>query len=332
MVPRFRSLIAMAAITLVATACTTAATPTPAPATATAGAGTPTPAAGSPTPAATPAASIVATVPAEQLLFPGKLIVCSDMPYPPQEYFDENGKPIGSDIEIAEGIAARLGLTAQVDNAVFDTIITALTGGKCDIIASAQNITPERLGQVDMIPFFQAGQAFMVQAGNPANIQIAEDLCGKKIAVENGTTMLDYLSGQGAFETTGLPSVCTAAAKPAPQPQPFPKDSDAVAALQAGTVDAYMADLPVVIGYADAQPDAFMLASVPQIDPALEGLSVAKTNPELRDAVKTALLSMINDGTYLTILTKYQVEGGAITEEQVNAPLPSPVLPSPSPT
>ena len=62
----------------------------------------------------TPAPSIVATVPEDQLLFPGKLVICSDMPYPPQEYFDADGNPIGSDIEIGEGIAARLGLTTEV--------------------------------------------------------------------------------------------------------------------------------------------------------------------------------------------------------------------------
>ena len=40
-----------------------------------------------------------------QLEFPGKLVICSDIPYPPQEFFDDNGNPIGSDIEIGQAIA-----------------------------------------------------------------------------------------------------------------------------------------------------------------------------------------------------------------------------------
>jgi polar amino acid transport system substrate-binding protein len=344
MVRYSRPLLALTLIALFAGACGNAATTSPPPGTASSNptavtaTGTPTGAPPTSSGAPSPSVTVVATIPAELLLFPDKLVICSDMPYPPQEYFDANGNPIGSDIEIGQEIARRLGLTAEIVNSVFDTIIPALTGGKCDIIISAQNINPERLGQVDMIPFFQAGQAFMVQAGNPANIQTTEDLCGKKIAVESGTTMLDYLGGTGAFLTNGLPATCTAAGKPAAEPQPYPKDSDAVAALQAGTVDAYMADLPVVIGYADAQPDAFMLAPVPQIAPAMEGISVGKSaDPKIQlhtaiyDAVKTALLSMISDGTYLNILTKYQVQGGAITVDDVNAPLPSPA-PSPSAT
>jgi polar amino acid transport system substrate-binding protein len=284
--------------------------------------------AGSPSPGAgaTPWASPLATVPSDQLLFAGKLTICSDMPYPPQEYFDASGNPIGSDIEIGQEIGRRLGLTASVVNSVFDTIIPALTGGKCDVIISAQNINSDRLTQVDMIPFFEAGQAFLVQKGNPANIKTTEDLCGKKIAVESGTTMLDYLGATGDYLAAGLPKVCSDAGKAAPDPQPYPKDSDAVAALQAGTADAYFSDLPVVIGYAEAQPDTFEAAPVPQIDPALEGISVAKSTDTAKphtaiyDATKTALLSMISDGSYMSILTKYKVQGGAITADVVNAP------------
>jgi polar amino acid transport system substrate-binding protein len=276
--------------------------------------------------------AVVATIPPDQLLFAGKLTICSDLPYPPQEYFDPNGNAIGSDIEIGEAIAARLGLQAEVVNSVFDTIIPALTGGKCDLIISAQNINDDRLTQVDMIPYFQAGQAFLVQKGNPANIQTVQDLCGKTVAVEAGTTMLDYLSGTSAFKNGGLPKVCTDASAAAVVAKPFQKDSDALAALQSGTADAYFSDLPVVIGYAAAQPETFEVAPVPQIDPALEGISVAKpSDPSqqhtaIYDAVKTALLASIADGSYQAILTKYAVESGAITADVVNTPE---VAPSP---
>jgi len=312
MVLRSRFALVLVVVGLLASACGTATTPTPTAA--------PVPTA-APTATPTAAPSIVATVPDDQLIFNGKLVICSDMPYPPLEYFDEDGNPLGSDIEMGAEIGRRLGLTMEVVNSVFDTIIPALTGGRCDIIISFQNINDERLGQVDMILYYEAGQAFLVQAGNPANIQAIEDLCGKKIAVESGTTMLDYLGGTGDFATTGLPSICQAASLAAAEPQPYGKDSDAVAALQAGTADAYLADFPVAAGYANDRPDTFALAPLPQIAPAPVGISVAKTNIGLRDAVKTALISMIDDGTYLQILTKYHIESGAVTVEQVNAPV-----------
>ena len=101
--------LAVATIALLSAACSPAAAPTAAQAT-----GTPqaTGAAPSLAPASQPVA-IVATIPADLLTVPGHLVICSDLPYPPQEYFDENGNPIGSDIEIGEAIAARLGLDGR---------------------------------------------------------------------------------------------------------------------------------------------------------------------------------------------------------------------------
>jgi polar amino acid transport system substrate-binding protein len=59
-------------------------------------------------------------------------------------------------------------------------------------------------------------------------------------------------------------------------------------------------------------PDQFELSAIPPLQPIKVGISVAKDKTGLRDAVKAALISMVNDGTYLTILKKYGVETGAI--------------------
>ena len=60
---------------------------------------------------------------------------------------------------------------------------------------TAPNITPDRVKQVDMIPYFEAGQAFAVLKGNPAGITTELDLCGKKAGAETGTTEIQYLEG-----------------------------------------------------------------------------------------------------------------------------------------
>jgi polar amino acid transport system substrate-binding protein len=233
------------------------------------------------------------------------------MPYPPQEFFDDQGKAIGSDIEIGEEIARRLALEPEIVNSVFDTIIPALTGGKCDIIISAQNITAARKKQVDMITYFQAGQAFVVAKGNPQNIKTQQDLCGKAIAVEAGTTMFDYLNGTGDYEAQGLSEQCTKAGKPKINIKTFPKDSDALLALQGGQVDAYFADSPVAGYYVVQHPEAFELSGL-TLGVTKEGISVDKDHPELRAAVQRALSQMVNDGTYLKILQKYGLESGNV--------------------
>jgi len=257
----------------------------------------------------TPAPSLVANVPSDQLALAGKLLICSDLPYPPQEFFDDQGNPIGSDIEIGQEIARRLGLQPQIVNSVFDTIILAVTTGKCDIIVSAQNITAARKKQVDMITYFQAGQSFVVAKGNPQDIRTQQDLCGKAIAAETGTTEVDYLNGTGDYEGQGLSAACTKAGRAKIDVKTFKKDSDALLALQGGQVDSYFADSPVAGYYTVQHPEAFELSGL-TLDISKEGISISKDHPELRAAVQRALSSMVTDGTYLQILTKYGLEAG----------------------
>ncbi len=269
--------------------------------------------------AAPPTPTPVASVDPSTLAQKGKLLICSDIPYPPQEFFDANGNPTGSDIEIGFEIANRLGLQGVVVNSVFDTIIAAVTSGKCDIIISAQNITADRQKQVSMIPYFQAGQSMVVAKGNPQNINAPTDLCGKSAAAESGTTEADYLQGTGDYKGKGLPADCSAAGKPAVTVVVTQKDTDALQQLQAGKVAAYFADSPVASYYTVQHPDQFQVVGQ-IIEPAMEGISVpcgqsdctsAPLSP-LGQAVQTALKSMIADGTYVKILTKYGLQSGAV--------------------
>ena len=262
---------------------------------------------------ASTAASPVATVPDDQLIFPGKLVVCIDIPYPPQEFFDDQGNPTGSDVDLAIEIGKRLGLTTQIENSVFDTIILALTGGKCEMIVSAQNITADRLDQVDMIPYFKAGQSFVVAKGNPKAIKEPLDLCGNAVAAESGTTESDYVKGTGDYKGAGLNKQCADAGKPEVNLKEFQKDSDALLALSAGQVDAYFADSPVAGYYTVQQPDQFELSGV-TVEIANEGISVSKdpAKKDLANGILAALKSMAEDGTYVDILSKYGLQEGAV--------------------
>ncbi len=272
------------------------------------------------TPAATPLPTPVATIPASSLQQKGKLLICTDFPYPPQEFFDANGNPQGSDIDIGNEIALRLGLQAQYVNSVFDTIIAAVQAGKCDIIISAMNITSDRNMSVSMIPYFQAGQGILVQKGNPQNINTQDDLCGQTVAAESGTTEAFYISGTSDYAGKGLPAECAKNNKPAPKLVTTQKDSDALLQLQSGKVVAYMADSPVVAYYVVQQPDQFQ--QVGQIvEPIQEGINMPCAEKDCTNAalspvgaaVKAALLSMMADGTYKKILDKWDMDAAAVT-------------------
>ena len=201
------------------------------------------------------------------------MLICTDFPYPPQEFFDANGNPQGLDVDLGNEIANRLGLKVQYVNSVFDTIIAAVTSGKCDIIMSAQNITTDRSKQISQIPYFEAGQSMVAAKGNPQNINSTSDLCGKSAAAESGTTEADYLQGTGDYVDKGLTQACTAAGKPAITVVVTQKDTDALQQLQSGKVAVYFADSPVAAYYTVQHPDQFQVVGQ-VLEPIAEGIGV----------------------------------------------------------
>jgi polar amino acid transport system substrate-binding protein len=271
------------------------------------------------TSSAGPVGTPVATIPAASLAQANHLLVCTDFPYPPQEFFDANGDPQGLDVEIGTEIANRLGLKVQFVNSVFDTIIAAVTSGKCDIILSAQNITADRSKQISQIPYFEAGQSMVAAKGNPQKINTTMDLCGKSAAAESGTTEADYLAGTGDYAGKGLTQACTAGGKQAINVVVTQKDTDALQQLQSGKVAVYFADSPVAAYYTVQHPDQFQIVGQ-VLEPIAEGIGVPCgaadcTNAPLSpvgQAVKAALDSMKADGTYLKILTKFNLASSAV--------------------
>jgi len=231
----------------------------------------------------------------------GKLVFCSDITYPPEESYKQGTTtPEGSDIDIGNYIAGKMGVKARFDNTGFDGIIAALLAKKCDAVISGMNDTPERRKQVAFVDYLKVGQSFMVKKGNPANITGIDSLAGKSASVETGTTNKDFLDAQSKR--------LTSQGKKAIKVVTFPKDTDAANALRTGRVDAYFGDAPVVAYYIEKTPSAFSLGGTP-VNPISIGIAINKSNTELQSAVRKAIAMIYADGTMDTILTKWKLAG-----------------------
>jgi len=231
----------------------------------------------------------------------GKLVFCSDITYPPEESYKQGTTtPEGSDIDIGNYIASKMGVKARFDNTGFDGIIAALLAKKCDAVISGMNDTPERRKQVAFVDYLKVGQSFMVKKGNPENITGLDSLAGKSASVETGTTNKDFLDAQSKR--------LTSQGKKAIKVVTFPKDTDAANALRTGRVDAYFGDAPVVAYYIEKTPDAFSLGGTP-VNPISIGIAINKSNTELQSAVRKAIAMIYADGTMNTILTKWKLAG-----------------------
>jgi polar amino acid transport system substrate-binding protein len=231
----------------------------------------------------------------------GTLVFCSDITYPPEEsYKPGTTTPEGSDIDIGNYIARKMGVKARFDNTGFDGIIAALLAKKCDAIISGMNDTPERRKQVSFVDYLKVGQSFMVKKGNPEHITGLDSLAGKSASVETGTTNKDYLDAQSK-RLTGM-------GRKAIKVVTFPKDTDAANALRTGRVDAYFGDAPVVAYYIEQTPDAFSLGGNP-VNPIPIGIAIRKSDTDLRGALTKAIHMIYADGTMNQILKRWKLAG-----------------------
>ncbi len=289
-----RLLIATSALLMLAGACSK----TDSTATTTPGGSTPSTATTGSTPGTTPKISVpkgtgvpqdpAALTKKATLVSPGKLTVCSDIPYAPFEFPDEknDGKYTGFDVQLADAMAKKMDLTTEWKVTPFDSIIPALAAGSCDTIVSATSIKPERAEKVDFTqPYFTADQSLLVLKKDAETYKTLDDLKGQTIGVQSTTTGADYAAAH-------KPEGATI--------KEYPGADDLFGAITSGDVQAVLQDYPVNIYRALKNADQFVVtATFPTEEPY--GMATAKTNPNLNAAMNAALDQVGESGEYETI-------------------------------
>lgn len=245
----------------------------------------------------------------------GTLTIAADASYPPNEFTASNGAIVGMDVDLGNAIAQTLGLKANFVNASFDGILAGIQAGRYDLGMSSFTVTAAREQQVDFVSYFTAGTSTMVTKCNPANIKTVTDLCGKSVGAEQGTTQLDQLSKTDVDGS--IVKQCQAAGKAAPKAQGYPNQSDVNSALQAGRIDAYMADSPVV-DYELKQTGGAFTKVGGNVDTAPYGIAMPKNTGTLPTAIQSAVQHLMSDGTYAQILAHWGVSSGAVQSAAIN--------------
>jgi polar amino acid transport system substrate-binding protein len=251
-------------------------------------------------------AAAVALLPAE-IKSAGKLIIGIDPTYPPNESKDDAGNPVGGDVELADAMAAKLGLKTEYQIASFDKIIPSIKGGTYDIGVSSFTDNAEREASVDFVNYFVAGVLWAQPVGknvDPANA------CGLTVSVQATTYE----------ETDELPAAskaCTDAGKPAITILKFDKQDDATTAVADGRADAMSADTPITL-YAISKLSDKIEAAGSSFEDAPYGIAVKKGS-DLVKAIQAALQSMVDDGSYQKILDKWGVGDGGVSTITINA-------------
>lgn len=215
----------------------------------------------------------------------GKLTMATNAAFPPYEMTTDAGEFEGIDIETAQAIADKLGLELQIDDMDFDAALLSVQQGKADIVMAGVTVTDERKAVMDFSDSYATGiQSIIVPEGS--DIASPDDLAGKKIGTQRGTTGYIYCSDDFGDENVVA----------------YDDGLTAVQALNNGQVDAVVIDNAPAQEFIAANPGLKILdTSYAEEDYAI---GMAKNSP-LEDAVNSVLEELKADGTLQAIVDKY---------------------------
>ncbi|MFB7128660.1 ABC transporter substrate-binding protein [Kitasatospora xanthocidica] len=251
----------------------------------------------------------------------GALRVGMDVNYAPVEFRGPDGKPTGLDPDLAAALGRILDVRVEFVDTPFDKLVPNLQAKQYDVAMSALSDTRRRRDAVDetgkptgpgvdFVDYFIAGTSIVVPKGNPKGIRGLDDLCGKTVAFQQGTTQDEIVTRQVG--------VCTRAGRPL-TPHKLDTDTKALAEVASGAAAAGLNDYPVA-AYAAKTTDGGARFEVTggQSTSNPYGIAVRKDDGPLRDVLAGAIDQLIRSGEYDKILAKWNVGAGAAQNAVVN--------------
>ena len=296
---------ALAALAMIATACSNGGAASTAPTKAPA---TQTPATEAPATAA-PATEKPIAAPTS-LITAGTIVDCVDIEYPPMEYFPsadvtDPNQAIGFDVDAAKAVAAKLGLQITIRNTGFDALIPDLQAGRCDIVWSALYVSEKRLAVADAVPYMATGQVVMVPVGNPKAIKLEADLCGKTVSIQSAGLVEQRINAAS--------DACVAAGKAAITIQGYAKVADEFQQIVIGRVDAVWETDTAVSDFMIKNPGKYEVAYALARDDNY-GVYFGKGKADIGTAFTAALKALLADGSLGTIAGKYEMDPAILSD------------------
>ncbi len=220
----------------------------------------------------------------------GTLTMATNAEFPPYEYKDGE-TIIGIDAEVAKLIADKLGLKLEIADVDFDSIIPGVQTGKYDMGMAGMTVTDERKQKVNFSDSYAKGiQVVIVKEGS--DIKSKDDLEGKKIGTQQGTTGYIYASDTPENGGYGEENVIG-----------YASGAVAVEALKSGKVDCVIIDNEPAKAYVAANSGLKILDT--EFTNEDYAICFSKKNPELQKKVNDALNELKASGEFQKVVDKY---------------------------
>lgn len=217
---------------------------------------------------------------------PDTLKVGINVDFPPFEYY-ENGKPAGLDVELANIIGEKLNKQVILEEMEFNTLFAALSTNKIDVIISGVDITEERKKTFNFSDGYYNNELSLIVKEGDTTIAAIEDLQGKKVGTELGTTSDTYADSLNSVTNVKYNS-----------------GAIAVMNLKAGKVDAVILDKPVAQQVLLTNDGCKILEGVKLVS-SETGIVVNKNNPELLKEINAVIKELKETGKLQELIAKY---------------------------
>lgn len=218
--------------------------------------------------------------------------------YPPFEFLNDKNELTGFDIDLANALCEELQAKCSFNNQPFDSLIPGLKFRRFDAIISGMDITPARQDQVDFSqPYYENSAVFIAAKPSEKNAGILsqEDLKGKTIGVQNGSTHQAYVIDK--LEKQGV------------KVRPYDSYQNALLDMTNGRLDSVFADTAVAREWLETKAQGkYQVVSDEIKDPDYFGIGMgiaARKGDPLVSKLNAALAKVKQDGTYQKLYNKY---------------------------
>ena len=221
------------------------------------------------------------------------LRMITEATFPPYEYL-KGHEVVGIDVEICRAVAQKLGRPFKCESVDFDSVIPAVISGKADVAAAGITITEDRKKNVDFsVPYVKTGIVVIYKKSSP--FAKPEQLKGKKIGVQSGTTSETYVLEQLGQE-----------------PERSRSPAEAVAALKTGRVDFVIADIDPAKNCVKGEPD---LAVSDFITSEEYAIAIRKGQPELLKAINDTIAEVKANGQLAKWIADFTAESDKLKDK-----------------
>jgi polar amino acid transport system substrate-binding protein len=229
-------------------------------------------------------------------------------------YADDNKTPIGIETDIAQLVADKLGVKADLQVTSWENLFIGLDSAKYDVGFSNVTVTEARKEKYDFATYRKDNISFEAKKGSGWTVKTAKDIAGKTIAVASGTNQEKILvDWNTANVKAGLPEATI---------KYYQSQTDTYLALASGRIDANFGPNPSAAYHVATGRKTEIIGTFSGAGDGLQGLIAATTKKDsgVVNALAAAVNSAIADGSYAKVLERWNLTNEAVTKSQINPP------------